>query len=225
MSKKIKMFLFIFCFCLIVGVVGIFAFLFINRHVDKYAADYSYTDIESIPQADAIMVLGALVHDDGKPSPVLRERLDNAFELYSAGKSDKIILSGDHGTKEYDEVNVMKEYMMDKGVPRENLFLDHAGFNTYDSMYRGKEIFLVDSLLIATQRFHINRAVFIARKLGIEAYGYPVDLWIDYYDKEYGTREKLAKVKAFADITITKREPKFLGKPIPISGCGLETEG
>ena len=227
MRKKFraKKVLFIVCIALIICAAGTAAVSFINRHIEKSAAVYCFTDIDSIPHADAIMVLGAFVHESGRPSPILRERLDNAFELYAAGKSDRIILSGDHGTKEYDEVNVMKDYLMDKGVPREHLFLDHAGFNTYDSMYRGKEIFCVDSLIISTQRFHISRAVYIARKLGIEAYGYPVDLWQNYYQKQNRTRESLAKVKAFADATIFKRKPKFMGEQIPISGSGLATEG
>jgi len=224
MRRRLKKMLIILFVILIIGVLGIILFYSINSYVDKYAADFCYDELDKIPQADAIIVLGAFVHDE-QPSQTLKERLDNALELYVAGKAGKIILSGDHGTKEYDEVNIMKDYMLEKGVPREDLFLDHAGFNTYDSMYRAKEVFCVNTLLISTQQFHINRAVYIARKLKIDAYGYPSNRWINYYNRQYGLREKFAKIKAFIDVDILKRSPKYLGEPIPIDGSGLETEG
>jgi len=170
------------------------------------------------------MVLGAFDFEDGRPSNVLADRLEKALELYSAGKAPKIILSGDHGAKDYNEVNSMRDYLLDKGVPREDLFLDHAGFNTYDSMYRAKEIFGVETMIISTQTFHINRAVYIARRMGIDAYGYPDTKWENHYKKRYGTRESLAKVKAVLDVEITKREPKYLGEPIPLNGNGIITE-
>jgi len=159
----------------------------------------------------------------GKPSLTLRDRLDHGYELYALGKAKKILVSGDHGQKDYDEVNAMKDYLMEKGVPREDIFMDHAGFNTYDSMYRAKEIFGVESLLICTQDFHIARSVYIARSLGIDAYGYPCD------DNGINTRlnklrESFARVKAVADIFV-KRKPKYLGDAIPISGDGNMMEG
>jgi vancomycin permeability regulator SanA len=92
-------------------------------------------------------------------------------------------------------------------------------------MYRARDIFEVESLLVCTQRFHIYRSVYIARRMGIDAYGFPQDSWINYYNRLYGIRESLAKVKAFWDVEIGKREPRFLGEPIPIKGCGLATEG
>ena len=225
MYGRLKRILLILCKLLILTLLAIIIILCINMYVDKYAADYCYNDWAEIPQADAIIVLGAFVYESGRASPTLTERLDTALELYNAGKAQKIILSGDHGTKEYDEVNAMKEYMLSKGIPRKDIFLDHAGFNTYDSMYRAKEIFCVNSLLISTQQFHINRAVYIARKLGIEAYGFPSTRWINYYRRQYGLRESFAKVKAFIDVEITRRKPKFLGELIPIDGDGALTEG
>jgi vancomycin permeability regulator SanA len=215
----------ILCAIIVLGLAGAVSLALIIRYVDGYPSAYIYTDLAELPEADAILVLGAFVSDGGVPSRVLAERLDNALTLYNAGKAPKIILSGDHGTKEYDEVNVMKDYMTERGVPREVLFLDHAGFNTYDSMYRAKEIFCAESLIISTQRFHINRSVYIARKLGIDARGFPAEKWADYYQKQYGFREFLAKVKAFADVEVFKRKPRFLGEKIPISGSGLATEG
>jgi len=210
---------------LVLGLIGITVFMIINVYIDKYAEKYCEKDLSILPNADAIMVLGAFVYENGYPSEVLADRLDKALELYNTGKAPKIILSGDHGTKEYDEVNVMKDYLMEKGIPRDDLFMDHAGFNTYDSMYRAKEIFGVKTLIVTTQKFHINRSVYIARKLGIDAYGYPDDKWINYYNRSYGIREKLAKIKAFIDVEITKRKPKYLGDPISLDGSGTVTDG
>jgi len=223
MLSRFRKILITLCIIVVIGVIGIILFFSIIFYIDKYAAGFYYNSIGEIPKADAIIVLGAFVYD-GRPSPILLERLENALELYYAGKAPKIILSGDHGTKEYDEVNTMKDFMLENGVPREVLFLDHAGFNTYDSMYRAKEIFCVNSLLICTQEFHIGRSTYIARRLGIEAYGYPSNKWVSYYNRQYGFRERLAKIKAFVDIEIVRRKPRFLGEPIPITGSGLETE-
>jgi len=170
------------------------------------------------------MVLGAMVHGE-TPSPVLEDRLLFAYELYKTGKAKKILVSGDHGREEYDEVNAMKQFLLDKEVPAEDIFMDHAGFNTYDSMYRAKEVFQVRTLIISTQKFHINRALYLAEKMGIEAYGYPSPDKDLYNMEVLNTREGLAKVKAFLDADILKRKPKFGGEAIPISGSGLLTEG
>ena len=213
----------------IVGIIlGLFilgvAFVYgIVSYVDSSSNDY-IVDLSSAPQADAIMVLGAYVYSSGEPSLVLAKRLDYGYELYKAGKSDKILVSGDNGTIQYDEVNAMKDYLLKKGVPSEDIFLDHAGFNTYDSMYRAKEIFGVKKLLISTQHFHINRSIYIARQLGIDAYGYPSTDNVLPNIRWQNFRELLAKVKAFIDVDITKREPKFLGEKIPITGSGKVTD-
>ncbi len=131
------------------------------------------------------------------------------YELYANGKAQRILVSGDHGRKEYDEVNAMKRYLQDKGVPGSHIFMDHAGFNTYDSIYRARDIFLVKKVIIVTQEYHLKRAVFIARKLGLEAYGVaaarrnygPVML-------KYELREMMARNKDFLNILLIKPEPK-----------------
>jgi len=170
------------------------------------------------------MILGARVYSGGRPSPILRDRLDYGYELYAQGKAKKILVSGDHGQTDYDEVNVMKDYLMEKGVPREDIFMDHAGFNTYDSMYRAKAIFEIETLLICTQDFHIARSVYLARSMGIEAYGYPCEDKPTYGMNRLKLRESFARLKAFTD-NIVKRKPKYLGETIPISGDGILTEG
>jgi len=205
-------------------VIAILSFFAIQLYIDRYAQDLIVTP-ETAPDSDAVMVLGAFVYSNGIPSPVLQDRLLYAYELYEKGKAKKILVSGDHGTKEYDEVNAMRDFLMERGVPREDIFMDHAGFDTYDSMYRAKEIFQIKTLLISTQEFHMNRALYIARRMGIEAYGYPSPDKDIYNMEVLNLRESLAKVKAFLDVDILRRKPKFGGEAIPIWKSGVLTEG
>jgi len=204
-------------------VLGISVFFGVQIYVVQSAKKYILRDAEKATESDAVMVLGARVYKSGNPSPVLTDRLDHGYELYIRGKAKKILVSGDHGRKDYDEVNAMKNYLMEKGVPREDIFMDHAGFNTYDSMYRARDIFGIGRLLICTQDFHIARSVYIARKMGIDAYGYPCENRAEELRINL-LRESAARVKAVAD-TIVKRKPKYLGEKIPISGDGILTDG
>ena len=199
-------------------------FIGVQIYIVRSAKNFILTDVTNAPECDAVMVLGAKVYSNGKPSPLLRDRLDYGYEIYTQGKVKKILLSGDHGQTEYDEVNVMRDYLLERGVPREDIFMDHAGFNTYDSMYRAKAIFGIGSLLVSTQDFHMARSVYIARKLGIDAYGYPCEDKPIYAMGKMKLRESLARVKAVFDVTV-KRNPQYLGDAIPISGDGILTEG
>jgi vancomycin permeability regulator SanA len=219
-----KIFLKILLFSGIAAVLGIIAFAAVQIIIVQSTKGFLVGSASAAPECDAVMVLGAMVYSSGAPSQILRDRLDFGYELYAEGKAKKILVSGDHGQSNYDEVNVMKNYLLDKGVPREDIFMDHAGFNTYDSMYRAKNIFYVGSLLISTQDFHINRAVYIARSLGIDAYGYPCEDKSAYRMNYFYRRESLARVKAFWD-TIVKRAPAYLGETVPISGDGGVTDG
>lgn len=167
---------------------------------------------------ECIVVLGAGIWGD-EPSPMLRDRLDTAIELYMNVISNKIIMSGDHGQDDYDEVNVMKDYAILHGVPSEDIFMDHAGFSTYDSIYRAKEIFGVDKMVIVSQEYHLYRALYIAKTLGIEAYGVNADKK-EYKGQWYRElREILARNKDIVK-TIFKPEPIYLGDKILISGDG-----
>ncbi|MCL2504212.1 MAG: YdcF family protein [Coriobacteriia bacterium] len=204
-------------------VLVIVSFLAIQVGMIQSAKPYLVDDAADAPECDAIMVLGALVHSKGVPSLALSTRLDNGYELYAQGKAKKILVSGDHGRDNYDEVSTMREYLVQKGVPREDIFMDHAGFNTYDSMYRAKAVFGIERLLVCTQDFHISRSLYIARGLGIDAYGYPCEDRAAYNMKKQYPRESLARVKAFFEVAMG-REPKYLGDPIPITGSGLATE-
>lgn len=167
---------------------------------------------------DCILVLGAGLKN-GEPSPVLKDRLDTAIDLYLSGVSSKLIMSGDHGTKEHDEVNVMKNYAINAGVPSEDIFMDHAGFSTYDSVYRADRIFKASKIIVVTQEFHLYRSLYIAKKLKIEAVGVSATKQ-DYSNRfVFETREILARDKDFVK-TIFKPTPKYLGEVIPVSGDG-----
>ena len=169
-------------------------------------------------EVDCILVLGAGIWGD-KPSPMLQDRLDTAIKLYKDGVSNKIIMTGDHGTKEYDEVNIMKQYAIDAGIPSEDIFMDHAGFSTYESIYRARDIFKVKKMVIVTQEYHLYRALYIANSLGVKSYGVNSDPR-KYTGQLYReAREILARNKDFI-YGIVKPKPTYLGKEIPVSGNG-----
>lgn len=174
-----------------------------------------YEDIKDI---DCIVVLGAGVWGD-KPSPVLKDRLDKAIELYMNGVSNKIIVSGDHGKNDYDEVNIMKQYLIENNIPSTNIFMDHAGFSTYDTIYRMKEIFDVEKMVIISQEYHLYRALYISKELGIDAYGISA-LKIKYSGQtKRELREVLARDKDFFKC-IFKPKPKYLGDKISLNESG-----
>lgn len=175
-------------------------------------------NIEDIPKGnDTIIVLGAGVRSDGSPSDILADRLETSLEVYNEGVADSFILSGDHGREDYNEVGAMKDYIIDSNIDESIIFMDHAGFSTYDTMYRAKEIFKVKSAVIVTNEYHLPRALYIARKLGIDAYGVKSDKRAYQLMDNYRKREILAKLKDFVYVNIIKPEPKFLGESIPVS--------
>ncbi len=206
---------------LCIGIVCGVAVIGINAYMISYVSDYLLTveDLES-ENFDCIMVLGAGLWD-GEPSPMLQERLDFGMMAYETGCSPKFLMSGDHGREEYDEVNKMKDVVIEKGVPADNVFMDHAGFSTYESMYRARDIFQVEKMLIVTQKYHLYRAVYNARKLGIDAYGF--DMEVLQYPFYNDMREALARVKDFF-YCIVQPEPTYLGEAIPISASGSLTD-
>ena len=175
--------------------------------------------ITEINNADCIIILGCGVKFNGQPSMMLADRLERGIDLYKQGVAPKIIMSGDHGQIEYDEVNTMKQFAIDKNISSEDIFMDHAGFSTYESMYRAKEIFKAKSVVIVSQEYHLYRAIYIAEKLGIEAYGVNADYRLYGGEKYREAREILARVKDFFK-TIFKPEPTYLGETIPVSGNG-----
>ena len=198
----------------IIGILGIFLLTFL---IQKNYQKYKFSKTSDLPGSYTVLVLGAHVNESGVPSEYLKDRLEAAFELYRLHKAKRFLLSGDHGRKGYDEVNTMKQYLLNKGVDTADVFLDHAGFDTYNSIVRAKEIFKVSDLIIVTQDFHLPRALYIARKKGLEAYGFVADKQKYKGIARVKFREKLALVKAFFEVTFN-RSPRFLGDSIPITG-------
>ena len=189
----------------------------INISIKKYAKPYIFKNIKKVPNSYTILVLGAKVFRSGMLSDVLEDRVESAYELYQNKKGCRFLLSGDHGQTSYDEVNHMKNYLLKKGVPQKDIFLDHAGFRTYDSIIRAKKVFLAKNLIVVTQKFHLPRAIYIARKNGLNAYGYIADKRKYFKIEHMELREYLASIKAFWDVLISKK-PKYLGHKIPITG-------
>jgi SanA protein len=198
--------------------------LAVNEYVEQAGLKY-IVGPNDVLKADAILVLGAYVEPDGTVSFILNDRLSEAQELYEKGKADRLIVSGDHGRANYDEVNAMKQFLKDKNVPPENIFMDHAGFTTYESIYRARDIFKVKKVIIVTQEYHLMRAIFIARELGLEAYGVASDKH-DYGAVMYRfkLREIAARNKAFLMAKVLKPKPTFLGETIPVTGDGGVTD-
>ena len=201
--------------------------LLINIYILEFSNRYILT-VEEAAQMnfDCALVLGAGVWGDS-PSHMLEERLNKGIDVYNTGCTNRILMSGDHGQEDYDEVNVMKSFAVNCGATSNEVFMDHAGFSTYESMYRARDIFCVESVVIITQRYHLYRAVYDARKLGLNAYGvcadgqYDYDITVRTYNN---TREALARCKDFV-WCIAKPEPTYLGVEIPISASGELTEG
>lgn len=221
--KLIKIRRILLIILVVVGVIGLTALTF-NEIVrlstaKQIVAPEDATDFEG---ADCIIVLGCKVKEDGIPSDMLADRLQRAVELYHAGVAPKILMSGDHGTEDYNEVLAMKQYALDAGVPAEDIFCDHAGFSTYETMYRAKEIFGVEKAVISTQEYHLYRAIYIGNSLGIDCIGVGADYHTYRGQWVRECREIAGRCKDFLNV-IFKPEPTYLGDKIPISGNGEET--
>lgn len=212
--KKVLKYIIIFIITIAIIILGINLYVILSTK-KQIIEEEKYTELSDI---DCIIILGAGIVE-GKPSHMLEDRLLEGIKLYQNNVSDKIIMSGDHGRKEYDEVNVMKNYAIQKGVPSENIFMDHAGFSTYESIYRARDIFKARKVVIVTQKYHLYRALYIANQLGIEAYGVGADPR-QYVGRIYREmREILARNKDFIKC-IFKPEPTYLGETIPVNGNG-----
>ena len=213
MRKMIKyIIMLILIFVVTVLVINFFVKIVTKNRILKKE---EYSKLEDI---DCIIVLGAGIWGD-KPSPMLEDRLKEAVSLYNQNISSKIIMSGDHGKADYDEVNIMKEYAIEQGGASEDIFMDHAGFSTYESVYRAKEVFEANKIVIVTQKYHLYRALYIAKQLGIEAYGVNSDPR-KYVGATYReAREIIARDKDFIKC-IFKPQPKYLGETIPVNGDG-----
>lgn len=210
--SKIGKFLFLF---VVVGIIVVFS-------VDFWVMSTTKDQIRSVSDvvnADCILVLGAGVWDDNQPSPMLRDRLERSVELFDAGVAPYLVMSGDHGQQNYDEVNVMKDYAKNAAIDSNLIYMDHAGFSTYESLYRLKYIFEAEKVIIVTQKYHLYRALYIANALGLDAVGVAAN------EIRYGGqtirdfREILARNKDFF-VSLFKPKPTYLGEPIPLGSGG-----
>lgn len=212
--KKVMTYIIIILIIILLIVLAIN--LYVKQSTKKQIIENN--DYSGLKDIDCIIILGAGIWGD-KPSPMLEDRLLEGISLYENNVSSKIIMSGDHGKEDYDEVNIMKNFAIEKGVPSENIFMDHAGFSSYESIYRAKEIFKAKKVVIVTQKYHLYRALYIANKLGLDAYGVGADprQYVGAMYREL--REILARNKDFVKC-IFKPEPTYLGDTIPVSGNG-----
>ena len=215
-KKKLKITVSILIFCILLVLVSV---LLINSYVMSSVEDRILgVDEAVLLDADCILVLGAAVWDS-RPCHMLEDKLLQGIELYKNGASDRLLMSGDNGSEGYDEVNVMKQFAIDRDINSEHIFMDHAGFNTYNSLYRSRDIFLAEKIIIVTQEYHLYRALYIAKGMGLEAYGVASDPRIYAGQEVRDFREILARVKDFFNI-ILNTKPTYLGETIPVSGNG-----
>ncbi|OGI65502.1 hypothetical protein A3A95_03145 [Candidatus Nomurabacteria bacterium RIFCSPLOWO2_01_FULL_39_18] len=214
MSMKFKRYLIFFYW----GLGAVLAFIFLTNVVILVSSESRiYENVKDIPEAQTVLIPGAAILPSGKLSTIFEDRVDKAIELYEEKKVSKILVSGDNSTISYNEVSPVRNYLLLKGIPDADIFLDHAGFDTYSTMYRARDIFQVSSIIISTQSFHLPRSVFIARSLGIEVSGIRTDTE-NVLLKNY-VREIFANVKAAMNLMF-HREPKYLGDVIPITSDG-----
>lgn len=187
-----------------------------------FISEGEIAELKSI-EPECIFVLGAAINSDGTPSKMLKNRLDLAIKLYKEGVAPKLLFSGDDGQVVYNEVSAMKNYAVDMGIPKEDIFLDHAGFSTYESVYRAKYIFDVKSMVVVTQKYHLYRALYGCNKLRINALGAAADQKIYRGQETREAREVLARDKDLIK-WIFKPQPTFMGDVIPIKGDGMVTQ-
>ncbi|MCX2472848.1 YdcF family protein [Pedobacter sp. MC2016-05] len=210
---KIKIIIKLILIAILIGIVFVFAssYLVKNKTENKI-----YSDLNATPKTKVAIIFGAGVRNN-KPSKYLKDRLDAGISLYKNNKVDKILLSGDNGRDEYDELTVMKLYCYENGVDTNKIYIDYAGFDSYSTMYRAKHIFKVDTAVLVTQQYHLNRCIYIGDELGVKCYGFSANTGIYRGYKYYAFRENLSIAKATLDV-LRHRKPRYLGQIVDING-------
>ncbi len=222
MKRKYKTVIFVILVTvLLIGIAAVSLSVYMVKTTEK--SIFTADTFKNSEKADCVLILGAGVKD-GKPKPMLRDRLLTGIELYKSGAAKKIIMSGDHGRADYDEVNVMRAFALEQGVKAEDIFLDHAGFSTYDSVYRAKNIFGAENIIIVSQKYHLYRALYIAKKLDVKAAGVSADLNTYGGQLKRDIREIIARDKDFFKCII-KPKAQIMGDKIPLDGDGSITLG
>lgn len=197
------------------GLLGLLL-LFGSYRVVQGAAEGALVDRSAEVKATTVIVLGCRVNGEAV-SGCLEERLGTALDLYTTGRVQRLLLSGDHGQRQYDEVNAMKAWLVERGVPVGHIFLDHAGFDTHDTMVRARKVFQVQDAVIVSQGFHLPRAIYLAKAAGLQVVGMRADPPQGSVCGGSRVREPLACLKACTDVWLGT-SPRFLGTPIPITG-------
>ncbi|MGE8427091.1 MAG: SanA/YdcF family protein [Sphingobacterium sp.] len=211
--KKIKRFVLV---VVVLCVVALVVVVITNRNVTAKTDSVIFTELKDVPRAKVAIIFGAGINGD-QPSRYLKDRLDAGISLYKNHKVDKILLSGDNGRDEYDELSVMKLYCQKNGIDTTKIYIDYAGFDSYSTMYRAKYIFNMDTAILVSQKYHLNRCVYLGDKLGIKSFGYSADRGVYPGYKYYALREKLSVMKAVLDV-MRNRKPKYLGKQVDVNG-------
>ena len=221
MKKSVKVIIILASILVGLAILGIITLFSLNAMVKSTTKEniISVEEAAALEGVDCILVLGCGVHDDGRPSDMLHDRLRRSVELYEAGAAKKLLMSGDHGRAGYDEVDAMKSFAVEAGIPSEDVFMDHAGFSTYESMVRAKEVFQARKIIIVTQEYHLYRAMYIGQQLGLEVYGVSSNYRNYRNQRDMNTREVLARVKDVFSC-IFWPEPTYLGETIPVWGDG-----
>jgi len=204
--KKLKKFI---LFSVIGIVLIIFTILGIEAIFLRHTSEDIYSDISKIPPRETVIILGASVHSDGKLSPILKDRVDTAIKLYRNNKVKNFHVTGDHRTEDYNEIAAMVSYLRERGIPQNRITSDHAGLDTYDSMYRAGKLFNIENAIVVTQKFHLPRALFISGQLGFNYFGFTADQRAYQTEYRLKQREKLANVKALWEVLINK-EPSTM---------------
>lgn len=198
------------------SLLGIIIVLGINLLVKSQTDPVIFSREKDTPGSKVAIIFGAGINNN-KPSKYLKDRLDAGIELYKNNKIDKILLSGDNGSDEHDELTVMKLYCYQHGVDTNKIYLDYAGFDSYSTLYRSKYIFNIDTAILVSQKYHLNRCINIGNKLGVKSYGFAADKGTYQGYKYASFREYFALVKSTIDLMIG-RKPHFLGEKINING-------
>lgn len=205
--RKVAFYFAIFCG---VGLVGIIIGL---TYVDRVTKPYRFSTVESVPPKRVAIVFGALIYSRTEPSPILKDRVDMAVALYKAGKVQKVLMSGDNRSADYNEVYAMQQYALKQGMTDKDIVLDYAGLSTYDTCYRAHAIFGLSEAILVTQEYHMPRAIYSCRHLGVAAVGVEIPDWEKYPDLKIPNlqREELATFKMLWDIHVSHPKP-ILGK-------------
>ena len=215
MNNKIKKVIYL-------SIFGIIFFILVNVYVNSQTNSAIFESIIKVPKTELGIIFGAGINGD-KPSKYLKDRLDAGINLYHSKRINKILLSGDNGSESHDELTVMKKYCFANGVDTTKIYIDYAGFDTYSTLFRAKKIFKINKAILISQKYHLNRALFVGNKLGVNCTGYSANVGI-YNGYNYVCfREYFFTFKAVIDV-IRNREPKFLGNEISINGVSNYTK-